>query len=111
MFGIGIAAENRPVVGNAVFSPGLAQLPRQRGATPENRVVRREAEKITIAEFPTLAGLTAWKTGVTYAVAVAAGVADTGPVSTWLARAWVVDEELSSLEDPSPFGSLDMKIA
>ena len=32
-------------------------------------------------------------------------------MSAWLAKSWAVEEDLSSLEEPAPFGNLDMKIA
>ena len=86
-----------------VGASGPATPRRGHALTPESsRAVRREAEKISFSEFPTLAGLTQWKTNVTYTVAVASGAADTGPETVWLSVAWSTHVGLDVVRDPSP---------
>ena len=106
--------DGRPTIGlrDPTNVSGQATPRRTAAATPENfRSVRREAEKITFSEFPTLAGLTQWKMTVTYCVAVASGAADASQVTKWLNVAFSPQVVLDDLRDSSPYWSLDMKIA
>ena len=51
-------------------------------------IERREADKVTIPEFPKIDGLVAWKTDVMYRVTTASGNPNLSRVSQWVTRSW-----------------------
>ena len=71
----------------------------------------KEADQITIHDFPDIVRLPQWKTSFMQNVVAASGVRDGAKVFTWFLAVEVTGKSREDFEDPEGYPTLDRKIA